>query len=173
MRVRGAAFTLAVLALALGASACGGGGSPKTTSTTAAERAAVDHWRAGLVRWQRSMAGALDGISVVFSTDAGLLGIQTNGTREFKELVRDERALASCTIVVGQLGPAPEEFSQARAYALMACGNFERGERYVEAAVRQVRHSTPLDPLDSATGPLSTGESEMQSAGLALTSAPE
>jgi hypothetical protein len=31
----------------------------------------------------------------------------------------------------------------------------------------------PLDPLDEATGPLSTGESEMKSAGIALTAESE
>ena len=169
MRARhGAAFTLAILALALGTSACGGSAAEQTT-TSAAVRTAEAHWRAGLLRWHRSMLGALNGISIVFSTDAGVAALQTSGTRGYRELTRDEHALATCSIILGRLGPAPESFAAARNYAVKACANFEKGEKLVEAAVREVRNSTPLDPLQAATGPLSTGESEMNAATVALT----
>lgn len=168
MRARGgAAFAVAILALALGVSACGGGGSTKTT-TSAAERVAEAHWRAGLAHWHRSMASALTRISVVFSTDAGVVSIESARSRGFRQLVRDERTLAACTTAIGQLGPAPRELALARAYALRACRNLERGEKLIEVAVRQVRTSTPLNPLGPASGPLSTGEAEMSSAAVAL-----
>lgn len=166
---RGAACMLVILALALGASACGGSSTGTTTASAAAIRTAEAHWRTGLVRWHKSMLGALDDISVVFSTDAGVAALQTSGTRGYRELTRDERALASCSVRIGALGPAPDTMAAARGYALMACANFERGEKLVEAAVREIRTSMPLNPLDAATGPLSTGESEMNAAAVALT----
>ncbi len=168
MRARsGAAFAFVILALALGASACGGK-SATTTTTTATQHAAASHWRAGLLRWKDSMAGALDSISIVFSTQSRLGAILTAGTRDHEALVRDERALAACTTTIGRLGPAPAGLALARRYALRACSNLERGEKLVEAAVQELRTSNPLDPLDAASGPLSTGESEMKSAALVL-----
>jgi len=167
---RGAALTLAILALALGGSACGGAGSAKTTTATAAERAAAVQWRAGLVRWQRSMSTALTGISVVFSTGVELVDLQSHGTRASRSLLHYEHTLATCTSTIRQLGQAPEAFGQARVYALTACGTLERGEKLVEAAVRDVRSKRPsLNPLGAASDVLSTGESEMKSAGVALT----
>jgi len=76
-----AALALLISALALGAAACGSSGA-KTTKTSAAEQRVIErHWRSGFVLWRRKTQNALDGISVIFSTQAALEGIRKTGTR--------------------------------------------------------------------------------------------
>jgi hypothetical protein len=173
MRIgRAAGFSLVVLALALGTVGCGGGGH-STTNTSA--KIAADHelhWRQGLVRWHRSMYGALYGISIMFSTDASVGGIADVHSRISARLVRYERTLITCNMLLARLGATPATLVLAGRYAEMACKNLAKGEKLVERAAIEIRTSMPLDPLADASGPLSTAESEMDSA-LVVLQAPQ
>src|SRR6202030_1000789 len=103
---RGAVFTLVLLALTLGAAACGGGGA-KTTASAAQLKAAEAHWRVGLGRWRSSMLQALDGISLIFSRQDSLAGLEVRHSKTSVRLERYEFTLANCTVALRQLGRVP------------------------------------------------------------------
>jgi hypothetical protein len=165
---------LVVLAFALGASACGSTTHAGTKASAAQLEAAKAHWRAGLGRWQRSMIAALDGISVLFSTETTLVDLQADHSHATLKLAAFESTLTNCDEALAQIGPVPPSFALSGRYASRACKNLELGERMVEQAVRQMKDNTlidPMDPLHSASGPLATGQQEIVTASAAL--APE
>ena len=164
MRVRrGAVFTLVILALALGAAACGG--TSKKTATSAAElKAAESHWRVGLGHWRASMLRALDGISLIFSRQDSLAGLEARHSKTSDRLERYEFTLANCTVVLRGLGPVPQRLRLSNQYAGQACENLERGVRLVVRAVSQLGRVASVDPLDQASIPLGDGQSELTTA---------
>ncbi|HWE80311.1 MAG TPA: hypothetical protein VG265_01560 [Gaiellaceae bacterium] len=171
---RGAGVMLAALAFALGLSACGGTKHTATKPSAATIEAANAHWRAGLGRWRHSMLEALDGISLLFSTETTLADLQAIHSHATLRLAAFESTLTNCDEALARIGPAPPSFALSGRYASRACKNLELGERMVEQAVRQMKDNTlidPMDPLHTASGPLSTGQQEIVTASAAL--APE
>ncbi len=165
-----AALAATIPALALGISACGGSGSA-TKPTPAQERTAEAQWRAGLFGWRRTMLHALDGLSVIFSTDASLSDLGRAHSRVSTGLLLYEGRLEQCTSTVRLLGPVPPPFVQARVYALEACKRLEQGVGKVELVVGNLRHGRPVDPIDplgDATVLLATGQTELSTAVQAL-----
>jgi len=170
---RVAALTLSLPALALGAGACGGSGSTTTKTSAAQQRAIEQHWRSGFVLWRRDTQHALNGLSVIFSTQASLDGIRREGTRLSAALAGFESTLLGCTNAIHRLGPVPDPFATAGRYALRACKSLEKGEHAVEGVVGHLRRGEgfdTLDPLSSAGDLLSTGQAELTTAGRALDS---
>ena len=169
-----AALALLITALALGAAACGSSGA-KTTKTSAAEQRVIErHWRSGFVLWRRKTQNALDGISVIFSTQAALEGIRKTGTRLSASLAVYEATLHGCSHTIHSLGPVPEVFATAGRYALRACKSLEQGEHAVEGVVGNLRHGggyDTLDPLSGAGDVLSTGQAQLTTANTALLAA--
>jgi hypothetical protein len=165
-----AVLAVAVSALALGASACGGGAS--TTKTSAAQEQTVEaKWRAGLFEWRRSMLEALDGLSVVFSTDASLAELSHEGSRASTGFARYRSRLLRCAAAVRRLGPVPPPYEQAQVYALQACRFLEQGIGKVTVVVGRLRRGAavdPMDPLGNASVLLATGQTELTTAVQAL-----
>jgi hypothetical protein len=169
-----AALALALPALALGAAACGGSGGSSTKTTAAQQRIAENHWRSGFMLWRRATPNALDGISVIFSTQAALDGIRRPGTHLSSTLVLFEATLIGCSETIHRLGPVPDVFATAGRYAVRACKSLEKGEHEVEGVVGSLRRGggfDTLDPLSGAGDLLSTGQAELTTAGHALETA--
>jgi hypothetical protein len=167
-----AALALLLPALALGTVACGSGSSSGGTKTSAEQqRAAEQHWRSGLMRWHHSTQNALNGISIIFSTQASLDHIRKAGTAASATLKGLEGTLIHCSNTIHALGPVPALFATAGRYALKACKTLEQGEHAVEGVVGSLRHGggyDTLDPLSGAGDLLSTGQSELTTAMRAL-----
>lgn len=176
MKARHAAVLAFLLpTLALGTVACGGGSSSADTKTSAEQqRAAEQHWRSGLKLWHHSTQHALNGISIIFSTQASLDKIRKPGTAASSTLSGFEGTLVHCSRTIHALGPIPALFVTAGRYALKACDTLERGEHAVEGVVGSLRRGggyDTLDPLSGAGDLLSTGQSELTTAMRALNAA--
>jgi hypothetical protein len=171
MRARqAAALAVTISALTLGASACGGG-SPAPKTTAAQERTAEAQWRTGLFEWRRTMLHALDGLSLIFSTDASVSELSRSGTRSSTGLTLYVHRLSRCATVVRLLGPVPQPFEQSRVYALEACKRLQQGVGKVSEVVDDLRHGRavdPLDPIGDASNLLATGQTELSTAVEAL-----
>lgn len=175
---RAAAFAFSALALALGLAACGGGGPSKQQreQAAAAARVARLHWRKGLMRWHHATQNALDGISMMFATEASLGALGSGSSHASHRLIGYEGILIRCSSTVHALGPVPAGFELAGRYALAACKNLEKGEHGVEALVVQIRHGGGFDTLDPLTGAgsqLSMGQADLTTVVHALDNAPE
>jgi hypothetical protein len=172
MKAHVVALALLLPTLALGAAACGGSGGHTTTKISAAEQHRLEErWRTGLIQWHRTTQSALDGISIIFSTQASLDNIRKEGTRDSTSLAVYEAALAQCSRTLSRLGPVPATFALAGRYAVRACANLEKGEHAVEGIVGSLRHGggfNTLDPLSNAGNLLSTGQAELTTAMHAL-----
>jgi hypothetical protein len=170
-----AVVAVLVPGLALGLAACGGGSSG-ARKTTVPPKVAERHWRAGLIRWRHSTQQALNGISVIFSTEASLVDLGRGRSKSSESLVLYEQVLIRCSSTVRGLGPVPPGFELAGHYALLACTNLEKGERGVEALVIRLRHGQGFDtlsPLTGAGGQLSMGQAALDTVFHALNRAPE
>jgi hypothetical protein len=170
-----AVVAVLVPGLALGLAACGGGGATDKKPTVSPQVAAR-HWKAGLMRWRHSTQQALNGISVIFSTEASLVDLGRGRSKSSHSLVIYEQVLTRCSSTVRGLGPVPPELELAGRYALLACTNLEKGERGVEALVVRLRHGQGFDtlsPLTGAGGQLSMGQAQLNTVFHALNQAPE
>jgi hypothetical protein len=168
---RGAVFTLVILALTLGAAACGGT-SAKTTTSQVQLKAAEVHWRVGLGRWRASMLRALDGISLIFSRQDSLARLATRHSATSVRLEGYEVTLANCTVVLRQLGPVPQRLQLSSRYAGQACESLQQGVRLVLRAVSQLGRVASVNPLDQASVPLGAGQSELTTATRAAVEVP-
>jgi len=160
---RGAAFTLVILALTLGAAACGGT-SAKTTTSAVERKVAEAHWRVGLGRWRASMLRALDGISLIFSREASVAKLEVRHSETSDRLERYEFTLANCSVVLRELGPVPQRLQLSGQYAGQACDALQRGTLLVVRAVSELGRVASVDPLDEASVPLGAGQSELTTA---------
>src|SRR4051794_4484420 len=133
-----AAVAVLVPGLALGPAACGGGSSEKSKPKVS-PKVAARHWRAGLIRWRTTTQHALNGISVIFSTEASLVELGRGASKASRSLVVYEHVLVHCSTTVRRLGPVPQGLELAGQYAMLACSNLEKGERGVEAVVLKLR----------------------------------
>ena len=170
-----AAVAVLVPGLALGLAACGGG-SPGAKKATVPPQVAARHWRAGIMQWRHSTQQALNGISVIFSTEASFVELGRGRSKSSKSLVVYERVLIGCSRTVRGLGPVPPGLELAGHYALLACTNLEKGERGVQAVVVKLRHGEGFDtlnPLTDAGGQLSMGQADLDTVFHALNQAPE
>jgi hypothetical protein len=170
-----AAVAVLVPGLALGLAACGGG-SGGVKKTTVPPKVAERHWRAGMMRWRHSTQLALNGLSVIFSTEASLVDLGQGRSKSSRSLIVYEHVLIRCASTVRGLGPVPPGLELAGHYALLACSNLEKGERGVEALVVKLRHGEgfdTLDPLTGAGGQLSLGQAALDTVFHALNQAPE
>lgn len=166
-----AALALFLPALALGAAACGGSNASETKTSAKQQRLLEQHWRAGLVRWHRSTQNALDGISIIFATQASLDNIRKEGSRASSTLLRYEATLIRCSRTLRRLGPVPPMFATAGRYAVRACVSLEKGEHAVEGVVGSLRRGggfDTLDPLSGAGDLLSNGQAQLTTAMHAL-----
>jgi hypothetical protein len=174
MEARNLVLVVVILStLALGAAACGGT-SGKSKNDAAQQRAAEAHWRTGLLEWKRSTQHALNGISILFATQASLDSIRREGSASSATLVGFEHTLGRCSETIQALGPVPEVFATAGRYARRACNSLEKGEHAVEGVVGTLRHGggfDTLDPLSGAGDLLSTGQAELTTAVRALDTA--
>jgi len=163
------ALAILVLACVLGGAGCGGG---KNESAALQARTAA-RWRSGLLTWNHRMLHALDEISLLLSTQEAIATLDEPHSKVRSALAPFELTLAGCSATVERLGPEPQALAAARGYALAACANLERGDRLIEAAVHGLSSGAGGD-LESATAPLSDGQSEMMVATqtLAPSSAP-
>jgi hypothetical protein len=172
-----AAIAFPALVLALGLTGCGGGSGSSTKKTsTVPERVVRQHWRAGLLRWHHATQKALNGISVIFSTEASLVELGRGRSKSSGSLDSYEIVLGRCSSTVRGLGPVPPGFELAGRYALEACSRLEKGERGLEALVVKLRHGDGLDTLDPLTGAgaeLSMGQAELTTVVHALNRAPD
>jgi len=117
------------------------------------------------------MLHALDEISLLLSTQEGMAMLGEPHSKAQVALGRFDLVLADCSVMVDRLGPGPPGLASARQYALAACASLERGERLVEAAVRGLSRGG-LGDIESATAPLSDGQSEMAVATQTLQAGP-
>jgi hypothetical protein len=173
---RAAAFAFSALALALGLAACGGGSSKKQKQSAVAARVARQHWRKGMMRWHHDTQNALDGLSLMFATEASLASLGSGTSHASHRLILYEGILVRCSSTVHGLGPVPAGFELAGRYALAACQNLEKGEHGVESLVVQIRHGGGFDTLDPLTGAgsqLSLGQADLTTVVHALSNAPE
>lgn len=175
MKARHAAVLASLLlALALGAAACGGSSARGAKTSAEEQRAAEQHWRIGLISWHRSTQDALDGLSIIFATQASLDRIRKAGSATSSTLAGFEGTLVRCSRTIHALGPVPIVFATARRYALRACETLQKGEHDVEGVVGTLRRGgdyDTLDPLSGAGDLLSTGQSELTTAMYALNAA--
>jgi hypothetical protein len=151
--------------------ACGGSGAKPTKTSAAQQRAAEQHWRTGIMRWRRSTQGALDGISIIFATQASLGNVRRVDSATSSRLTGYEGTLTRCTSTIRALGPVPAVFEVAGRYAIKACQTLEKGEHAVEDVVGGLRHGggyNTLDPLSGAGDLLSTGQEQLTTAMSAL-----
>jgi hypothetical protein len=172
---RAAAQKLVILALGLGAIGLGVAACGDSTAKeqAAATKARVDaNWRAGLTRWHRQMLGALNGISILLSSAAGVELLQASDRKTDTKLTHFDETLARCSAVVRELGPAPAELVEARKAALRACADLETGARLVEDGVKALRQGGSAGRFNRATTPLSTGQDEMSVAARSARRAP-
>jgi hypothetical protein len=166
-----AALALLIPAIALGAAACGASGGSKTKTSAAQQRLIAKHWRSGFVLWHRRTQHALDGISVIFATQASLDGIRNASSRLSASLASFDATLHGCSDTIRRLGPVPAVFATAGRYAMRACKSLEQGEHAVEGVVGNLRHGggfATLDPLSGAGDLLSTGQADLTTANPAL-----
>jgi hypothetical protein len=165
-----AVLALSLPALALGAVACGGS-SGKTKTTAAQQHAIEQHWRSGLMRWHDKTQHALDGISVIFSTQASVDNIRKESSRTSVSLAGFEAILGGCFRTIHKLGPVPPVFATAGRYAARACDSLEKGEHAVEGVVGTLRKGglfETLDPMGGAGDLLSAGQAQLTTAVRAL-----
>jgi hypothetical protein len=170
-----AVVAVLVPGLALGLAACGGG-SAKDKKPTVTPKVAARHWRAGLLRWRHTTQVALNGISVIFSTEASLVDLGRGHSKSSHSLLIYEHTLIRCSSTVRGLGPVPPGLELAGRYALLACSNLEKGERGVEALVHRLRRGDgfdTLDPLTGAGGQLSMGQAQLNTVFHSLNRLPE
>jgi hypothetical protein len=170
-----AALALSALVLVLGVVACGGSGAAKKQQAAIADRVVRQHWRSGIVRWHAATQEALNGISIVFSTEAYLVDLTRVASRTSRSLSGWDQILARCSDTVRALGPVPPSFELAGHYALATCTSLEKGENGVAALVLKLRHGgglTTLDPLTGAGNYLSLGQSQLTTTMHALREAP-
>lgn len=159
-----AALALLLPALALGSASCGGSSGKQPKPTAAQQRAAEQHWRSGLRRWHLSTQNALDGISIIFATQASLDGIRNAASRSSSSLRGFEGTLLDCSSTIRALDPVPVVFAPVRSYALRACKTLEHGGHALDGVVGNLRHGggyNTLNPLSDAGNLLSTGQSEL------------
>jgi hypothetical protein len=165
-----AVLALFLPALTLGAVACGG--SKSGTKTTAAQQRAIErHWRSGLMRWHDTTQHALNGISVIFSTQASVDSIRKEASRTSASLAGFEAILVRCSRTIHALGPVPPVFATAGRYAARACDSLEKGEHAVENVVGTLRKGglfETLDPIGGAGDLLSAGQAQLTTAVRAL-----
>jgi hypothetical protein len=172
MKAHGVVLALILPTLVLGAVACGGSGKGTTTKTSAAEQRRLEQrWRNGLIQWHRTTQSALDGISIIFSTQASLDNIRKEHTKASTSLAVYEATLTQCSRKLSSLGPVPATFALAGRYAVRACANLEKGGHAVEGVVGSLRRGggfNTLDPLSNAGNLLSAGQAELTTAMHAL-----
>jgi hypothetical protein len=175
MRARnGAALAVFLPVLALGVAACGGGSADRQTTGVSAQ-VVEQHWRAGLIRWHRHTQHALNGISLIFSTEKSLLDLGRGRPGPSSSLRTYENVLIGCTSTVKHLGPVPPGLELAGQYALEACKYLEKGERGVESLVGKLRRGEEYDTLDPLTGAgsdLSSGQAQLTTVMHALDQSP-
>jgi hypothetical protein len=150
-----AALALAVPALALGGAACGSGGAMKTSAQD--QHRAEQHWRAGLLRWSQSMQGALNGLSIIFSSQGSLDSVRRTGSHTSASLATYELTMVRCTRTVRRYRPS-SMCSRGRTHnvvraSLAASGRSGRG-----------RDASPGDGLTRSTR---AGAGDLLSAGQA------
>ena len=159
MRAGGAAAgTLVILALVLGTTGCG---DNATEQAAAAQAQADAHWRAGVVQWRKEMLGALNGISLLFSTQSSAQLLLAADPKTEARLDGLDATLAGCSAVISGLGPAPVALADARRSALQACGDLETGARFVKSGIKDLQGGLGGDLVNRATEPLSDGQSEL------------
>jgi hypothetical protein len=161
-------LALLVLAFSLGVTACGDGGGGKESAVSRSRAAA--RWQRGLLAWHREMLHALDEISLLLSTQESIATLGEPHSKVHGALARFELTLADCAARVERLGPEPTDLPAAQRYALAACASLERGDHLIEAAVRALSKGLAGN-IESATNPLSDGQSEMEVATQTLDSA--
>ena len=170
-----AAAVLLVPVVVLGLAACGGSSAPATQSTVPA-KVQARHWRTGLVHWHASTQHALDGLSMIFSTEASLVALGRGTSRSARSLESYEGVLVRCSKTIRRLGPVPPGLEVASRYALLACQNLEKGEKGVETLVHKLRRGQGFDTLDPLTGAgsqLSMGQAQLNTVMHALKGLPE
>jgi hypothetical protein len=128
------------------------------------------------MRWRHSTQQALNGLSMIFSTEASLVDLGRGRSKSSHSLVTYEHVLIRCSSTVRRLGPVPPGLELTGRYALLACSNLEKGERGVEALVVKLRHGDGFDtlsPLTGAGGQLSMGQAQLDTVFHSLNRAPE
>ena len=148
---------VAVGFVALVLAGCGGGGGTHTTTPTVSA-AGVHEWRVGFVEWRRSMTSAIDDLSVLFSEQDTVRAIAGGDKKLLTRLFAAERKLAACSAKLRALGVTPPGYEQARAEALLACRQFEKGAGLLVADVKRLRSGHAVDLFDQLSGPLGTGQ---------------
>ena len=118
-----------------------------------AEARAVLHWRAGLVRWNRQMIAALNGLSVLFSEPGPVARLAASDPATGAKFASLDETLADCSARVSALGPAPPGLEVAHDIALRACVSLERGARLARAGVSSLQRGLGSIALDRATEP--------------------
>ena len=122
---------------------------------------AIHTYRAGLTRWGREMIGALNGLSILFSSPTAVQQIEAGDRAVGLKLVRFERALAACTTTVRALGPPPTVYELVHSHALRACTSLEKGARLVKQGVREFQSGLGVDRFTEAAGPLNDGQGDI------------
>jgi hypothetical protein len=163
---RAAALTLALLAVALGTTACGE--STKQKQAAAAQARADAAWRAGIGRWNREMRAALNGMSLLFSRPGPVQLLQAADRKTGAQLARFDETLAHCSATVEALGQVPDGLTQAHELALRACANLEDGIRLVESGVSALQQGLGSELIDRASAPLGAGQDELSAVAAAL-----
>jgi hypothetical protein len=154
-----AVLALGLGALGLGATGCGNSAAKKQAAVAQAQADA--QWRTGLAAWHKSMLGALNGMSILFSSAGPVQLLQASDRKVGARLAGYDETLAGCSAMVEALGPAPADLVEARKTALRACKNLEQGAKLVEAGVKQLQHGLGVTLFDDATTPLSAGQDGM------------
>ncbi len=165
----GSALVVVILALALGLSACGGSNAKKPNAKAVA--AAQARWRTGLLQWRRAMLRALNGMSLILSTDGSLVLLKDVRSPTSARLEALTSTLDHCSTAVEQIGAVPATFETAHKLALVACKTLGQGDDLVRGVVVKIRNGGALDSLDPVPGAgdaYSMGQNQLTTAVRAL-----
>jgi hypothetical protein len=157
---------LASASIVLALTACGGNAEKKKEN--AANAAVAAHWRTGLRHWGVTMTKAINGLSVIFSRPSDVLGIQSGDKVIAARLSTFESTLFACTQTVTGLGAAPTALLTARAEALSACTQLQKGAALIRDGVRQLQGGQGVDLLNRSSEPLGAGQDQVRRAQLDL-----
>jgi hypothetical protein len=155
--IRTVGLASVVLVVALGSSGCGSSGGSRSSTRDRA----IASYTVGLQQWGRRMTGALDGLSVLFSTPDDIRRIEAAERTAEAKVARFEQTLASCGVVLGRLGLPPAVLVTARGHALRACANLEKAATLVRRGVRDVQSGLGYEHFGEATTPLSDGQADV------------
>jgi hypothetical protein len=114
------------------------------------------------------MTHAIDELSVLFSEQTSMAGIQHGDAALVARVTASEATLLDCRKRVVGLGRAPGQFTRAHLDALLACRDLELGATLVRDGVRRLQMGLGAGALGQSSEPLGSGQDALQRVRLEL-----